>query len=1127
MPARSRTPFGAPALALAALVAGAVALAQPPDPPDPPKAPAPKGAGEPKGGAVRLPDGTLLWLGPGPDGARVTLTADEFQKLVERAEALKKELAARKPVAPSACAVRGRVEKRGEQLVAALRLTYSFRTARPNAAVALGGRRAFLVSAALDGARLPVLETGDDGFAVSVDAPGEHTLVLDAEAPVTARGAQAEVGFDLGLPKSPITTLALEPPPGDVKRVALVTRAPDPGGAKAADPRRLPNLDVRQLAPRDGAAGFPLGPVEALEVTWDPPAGGAAAADLVRAAEIDVTAALSPTDPTADVTARFKLRGPAREWRLATPPGADLVPERAAPGEVGPTLRPVLTKPADPAKPVWTVELPAGARADDWVLVATVRQPAPKAGPRGAGTPIGPFAALDVFRQTGTVRVSAGPFARVAARHGPELRRTEAPAGADDDTGTALFRLATGPTGGAPPAGPLLAVEAFALEGAVRVSPTYKLKLTEAGWTVRAELAVRPVRTEVAALALEVPAGWRGLASDSDQEVVADPPGAGGEWRPFTVRLAAPQRKPFAVALVATVPVPPGARAAALPLLRFPKALERDATATATVPEGLVLAGTASGWDGARPAAFGEPLVPVPGPDGKVPRAVTAATAAGDRGLARLALAWEPFRPDLTADVRAEVTVGERQLVVAQVVRLRAPDGFPKPVRFRGPPEALGLKPALESPGPGAWLFAPAPEAREAVARLTYALPLPAPTDGPASVPVGLFWPADATGTEATVRVWLASGRTAGAPGPGWREVPPEPAPEREALPALTLAAAGERPLTLELRPAPGGAAALWVDRALVEAAMTDDGSVAYRARFRLLRWLVPAAELELPEGAPGPPAVRLDGAAAPAVPVPGAPARVRVPLPEGAPGRAAVLDVQYAVAGTRHALGETVYRPARLAGATFAGPVRWLITEPGTAAPLVLAPNGRAEVRWRWRGLGPAPAGVARAAADRWFVSGTEPGPADAAPGTDGEPVLVRQAAPHEVRVARVPWAALAAAAALAGAALVLALAAVPAPAAGAGLTLLGGAFAVLSVLYPQPAAQLAGAAVPGAAAGGLAVLARAALRWRRAGAGRRLPGFARPPAAAAPTGSAPAPPAPSAAPGRGSSQAAAPSGT
>src|SRR5215471_3127646 len=167
MPAPRRRPI--PRLfALAALLLGTLALsAQQPaaDPLKKPDAPKVEPAKDAKPLLVKLPDGTFLWLGGASDSERVTLTPQEFQKLLDRVDALKKELAARKPAPPSGCAIRGTIQKRGEQLVAALKLTYSFRTTQPNTAVSLGGRRAFLVNAALDGAKLPVLDTADDGFA--------------------------------------------------------------------------------------------------------------------------------------------------------------------------------------------------------------------------------------------------------------------------------------------------------------------------------------------------------------------------------------------------------------------------------------------------------------------------------------------------------------------------------------------------------------------------------------------------------------------------------------------------------------------------------------------------------------------------------------------------------------------------------------------------------------------------------------------------------------------------------------------------------------------------------------------------------------------------------------------------
>jgi len=1131
-------------LALAFLLASALALSAQPPKDEPPKKPPEPAKAEPKGDpkplVVKLPDGTFLWLGGGSDGERVTLTPQEFQKLLDRVDALKKELAARKPVPPGACAIRGRIEKRGEQLVATLKFTYSFRTTQANAAVALGGRKAFLVSAALDGAKLPVLDTGEDGFAVTVEPAGDHTLVLDVEAPVTARGAKAEIGFDLGLPRAPITTFALDPPPGDVKRVNITTRAPDPSAVKAPEPRRLVGLDVKQLAATAGHAGLPLGPVDSLEVTWDPPASVAQPVDQVQSAEIDVSVSLTPD--YAESTAKVKFRGPAREWKLVAPGSADVSVDRVAAGaETGPTQQPVVTKPGDPNKPVWKIALPIGSSAADWTVTAVVRQSRPKGAPRSAPVAVGPFAVLDVLRQTGTVKVSTGPHTRFLFKHGPDLRRVESPGPIDDDRSVAQFRLATGPTGTAPVNAPLVTVEAWPAEGVVRVKPTYKLKLTESGWQVRAEITVRPIRTEATTVVIDVPTEWRGLESESEPDVV-EGVGQGkpeGPWLPVTVRLAAGAKPPFAIVLVATVPVPPGGRDAVVPLPRFPKAIERDATVTATVPEGLEVHGTTRDWDGDLPAVWGTPLIAVPGPDGKAPKAVLAATGRGERGLARVALAWQPYRPDVTADVRTQVTVGERQIVVSQEIKLRSADGFPKPVRFRGPAETLGFKsrPVLDAQGGGVWAFAPPVDAKDAPPiTLSFALPLPAHADGPLSLPVGLLWPIDATRVETHVRVWVnsVSGRTVAVSAAGWRELPPEPVPDRDALPALTLAASAEHPLVLELRPAtPDSAAAVWVDRVLIEAGMTEDGSVGYRARFRLLRWLTPAVDVLLPESVGPNPTARLDKDTAALVPVSSGDGvrRFRVALLEGA-GRATVLEVQYTLPGPRHVLGETVYQPPRIASAAYSGPTRWLVTEPADAAPL-LSSGARAELHWRWRGGIYAPAAAGRADLDRWFTTGVDPGSGGRA---DGEPVSVRQVQPDPVRIVRVPWLALVVGCSLAVFVIAVALTWLPASASGLLVAALGGAFGVGAVLYPQPAAQVLAAGQPGLELGLVVIAAQAVIRWRVRRRIAHLPGFTRtrsepsavavPPAVALPpavgpssaarnrpdsTGTAPAPVAPS----------------
>jgi hypothetical protein len=1083
----------------------------PPATKDPPKAtPSP---------GIKLPDGTYLWTGPASaNGEQVLLPAPELQKLLDQVEQLKKQLAARRPARPSGCAIRGRVERRGETLVAALTLTYTFRTAAPNAPVALGGRRGFLVAAALDGNRLPVLDTGEDGFAALVEAPGDHTLTLDLEAPVAGRGTKNEIGFEIGLPRAAITTLVLDPPPG-VERVSLTTRTPDPTQLlRPIDTRRVPGLDVKQLAPGPGpGSGYPLGPVESLEVTWDPPAASATAAGAVQSADLDVTCLIA--EAFVETTAKVRLRGPAREWRLVAPVAAEVTAERAAApapaAEPGPAQPPTITRPEDDRPPVWVIDLPAGAAAAARVVNRVCRQPRPTANdPKRKGPfPVGPLTVADVARQTGTVRVTAAGNTRLSFRHGPDLRRAEPPGPADDEVVTGFFRLATGPTGKNPAAAPLLTVEAQTLPGSIRVRPAYRLRLTEAGWRVRAEVRVTPIKREVDAVTVEVPDGWRGLEASPPELVEGvQVMKSDGPRTVVSVRLAAAHRQPFDLVLEAIVPVPPGAREAAVPLPRFPGGAERDAQVTATVPDGQEVRGSAHEWDADQPAGWGQPLAPAPGPDGKAPKAVTAVAGRFDHALARVDLAWHPYQPELTAEIRAEVTVQDRQVVVQQQVRLRSPDGFGRPVRFRGPSGLAGLRvPAGGTPlsplEPGEWVLPPAGEAvKEQTVTVGYAVPLPArgaDDRGPWQVPVGLLWPAATTRTETTARVWSqsANGRkVAVGPGP-WRELPAEPVPERDALPAATLAGSGpELPLVIEVREAETAAAAVWVERAVIQAWAGDDGGTAYRARFLLRRWLAAGIAVRVPGPPAGPePELLVDGrrveAAAVADPT-AADRTLRVPLPEARAGRTVVLEVRYRLPPRRSG-EDPLYLPPVLPDAAFAGPTRWQVTVPAGSVPLVPGGAASAELRWRsrWGMLSPAPA-VSADDLDRWFRSGAEPDEA-ASPGESaaaaGEPVVFRQATPAPVRVYRVPRVTLVAACSLAVLVLGLALARLPGWLAGPAVAFLGGAAAVAAVLVPQPAAAVAGACQPGLAALILVLVVQAAGRAYYRRRLTRLPGFTR----------------------------------
>jgi len=1062
---------------------------------------------------IRLPDGTFLWLGPVDGQERVSLTPQQLQKLLDENDQLRKQVATRRAMAPSGCAIRGRVEKRGEQLVAILKLTLSFQTTVAKTPVALGGKKAFLVSASLDGNKLPILDTVEDGLAAMIEAAGDHTLTLDLEAPVTSRGAKPELGFEMGLPRAPITTLLLDPPGSAVKRVNLTTRTPDPAQpARPSEARRVPALDVKQLAARPGQEhGYALGPVESVEVTWDPPAAGAQAADQVQSAEIKV--AVLFTEGIIETTAKFTLRGPGRDWKVVAPANASISADRA-PGttDFGPAQAPAVTKPASAARPEWKIEFPAGSSPADWIITAVTRQPRPKADdPKHRGPySVGPFAVLDVLRQTGTVRVTAGPHMRFVFKHGPDLRRDVPPVPAAEDLTSAFFRLTTGPTGNTAVNAPLFTVEAWRLVGRVTVKPNYKLLLTDAGWKLRAEVKVSPIDTEIDSLAVEVPTEWRGLEAGPPELVEGVQPGAalgfwktlegdlGGDLRALSVvRFAASHKPPFDLVLTATIPVPLGTTEAAISLARFPGSIERGAMLTATVHDGLEVRGEARGWEGERAATWGTALVPVSG-NGKS-KAVTTVSGRADSGLGQAVLTWSPYRPDLITDVRADVTLFDRQLVVQQAVKLRSPDGMRGPIHFRGPATAAGVKflPAqfpLEPVGPGEWKLMVPIDAKEFTLTVSFAIPLAshAPDDrGPWKLPVGLLWPVTATRAETTVRVWsnTVSGRTIANLSSGWRELSIEPASERDALPVVVLSTAGaETPLVLETSEIEGGSAvAVWVDRGLVQAWSGDDGAARYRARFLLRRWLVPAIEMRLPGPLTGPmPEFLRDGRKVEATSVlDDSGERIyRVPLPEPRPDRTALIEVRYQFAPRR----DSEYLPPLLTSAAFAGPLRWQVTVPPGSAPLLSA-GATAQLRWRWQGglIGPAAIGSTDEL-EHWLRTGDEPRGGD---DSSGEIVTARQATPAVLVVHRVPRIGFTIACSVVVFVLGLLLTRLPAALLGAAVALVVGLAGIAVSLWPQPAAEVAAACEPGLLAVVLAVLVQLSVRWYYRHRVTHLPGF------------------------------------
>jgi hypothetical protein len=472
-----------------------------------------------------------------------------------------------------------------------------------------------------------------------------------------------------------------------------------------------------------------------------------------------------------------------------------------------------------------------------------------------------------------------------------------------------------------------------------------------------------------------------------------------------------------------------------------------------------------------------------------------------EKGAARVELGWQAYRPELDAEVRAEVTVQDRQAVVVQTIRFRSPDGGGRPIRLRGPTGVTGLRGTADPVGPGEWVFRPAADAgKEVTLTLSFGVPMPPrrPADpGPHKFPVGLIWPDTATRVTASVRVWSAPGgrRVKRFEGP-WRELPPEA--DRDAWPLLTLAGSGSGlPLAFELGDATDGVLPqVWVDRALIQAWAAEE-SVAVQARFLLRRWTTARLEVTLPPGVV--PEIALDGRKVTDLTPDPVSSTVGVPIAEPKPGRAyAVLEVRYQLPTARAAWAETTLIPPVLSGAAYRAPARWQVAFPQDVTPLTWGDRFQPEARWGLRsGVATALPAATPQDLEQWFAAGVEtdlPAETGAGPRRDaGEAVVGRQPLPGRVSLLTLPRAGWVTVCSLAALVLGVVLVRLPPAAIGPAVALVGSLVAVAAVVWPQPVAQAVAGCQPGLWAALLLLAGQVAIRWYYRRRVTHLPGFTR----------------------------------
>jgi hypothetical protein len=1067
------------ALVLAALFAAVLqAQERPPAPvPDSPKA-----AAEPAKAATRsldgakLPPGAVIIVTDKPvDALRnvnaVVISADEYKKLVDAAEQARRG-AADRAEPPSECHLSGKIELRGAAEVAVLRAEFRLRTTTPHATVPLGLQKAKPTAAALDGDKPAILVSSqdDDGYAVTIDAAGDHRVRVDLEVPISARGPKGgERGFELGLPGAAITTLDRLELPTAVSRVRVAGRG----------------VPANLLAPASaGGPAVVLGPQPRLDVAWDAPARVTGEAPQIAAegrieVRVDEKAVMSRARLTLKV-----LRGVASVWQIRAPAAAVVTPEVVAGAEGSVHVE----RPTDRNRPIWVIR--RDASADDLPVEITVRQQLAK----WDAVRIPPCAVVDAVWQRGTLIVGSAPNLRLTLRPLIDLSRRES---SDEAARDAVFEYWSLPASGSP-----LEFDVQAVRGEVETQLAQQFTLAERGWRWQGKLDVRPVRTEVHAIDLDVPDELKELHATSPEVVESVTPGRplGPGRKLVRVQLADARRRPTTISLEGLF-TPAGAGSIALPLPRPLGVSDRGGSLSVTVPAGVEVRGTVREWDGEQVAESDRPLDPIArGPNGL--------TVTFDRARARLDLGWRTPRSDLAVKSMVEIHLHERQAVVRHRWRIPAGAEVTRPFTAHSPAALSGHLRALSggtiTPGAaGEWQVQLEPtNGAEHELVLGYSFPrTPVSDRGGADVP--LVWLDPFLKIETEVHVW--AGVTPGgaavpdlASGP-WTELPPTAVAEHPSLPALSLFGSGAGlPLRLRVeRNAPGPGTRPIIERVWGQVVEDDDGGQAYRVRYRLGPIATDAIEIELPAPLD---AIRFTAA----LNQKRLPVSTRDPTAGSSEGRvrlrvnptaatAQVLELAYILPPGRQGYAPRwtwELRPPSIPGADV-GPARWQIAR--ASGDLLFAVDGfDVAERWRWqRGLVVAGPTWSTEDLERWIGS-AERSAADAAVGD--EVVVGRQTGPgmlHFVTIPR-PLASLAASLAVIG----VGLAALRWGGPRSGSVTAAGfvaATAALAIGWPRLAAHLLAASQPGIAVFVCVLAVRWALQHRYRRRVLFLPSFTR----------------------------------
>jgi hypothetical protein len=947
----------------------------------------------------------------------VVMTPKEYQDLQDQIDQLRRQLRADKPESPSLCKITGRIA--GE--LAHLDVHFEFQTEARRTTIRLGCQKGWPISAKVDG-KLPWLRQTEEGLVVVIDTAGKHEADLQLLVPiVTRRGPRGpERSLELDLPRTAMTMIERLDLPAGITEPKLGSRGLKP--VRQADKtERIENVLVGP------------GPVDRLDLTWQPPRNeGVAAVTPVFGVTERIGVRVHDTEVAteAEITLRV-LRGEMSRWRVRVP----------APGASSAELKPVsqdeervlaIDKKVDGDFVEWDVRSrePMG---DAVRLVLQIRQPRPK-----ARLGIGPILVADALTQRGELDVRAADDLRLFLQEAPGMSRRELTEEQRRDKVRASYLFGSAGAGQ-----PLITLQMQEVKGALEVKTKQSLRLLEnekpksPNWRVVTRIEATPLRTGVDYLELSLPAGYLydqavGAApADLVEEVAPDP-----VTQRLIVKLAQRQSKPFSFTISGSYVLPNNNVHAANLELPCPLVwgdersnsgqrtpiLDRGGEVAALIPDTLELFDPTTGRSLSPQPVKGLgtfELLFKPNPTHQPIMGMREYSWNSDRIPKNLEVNWRTYRPEMPVDVVADVSLSAGRVRIRERLQFQ----FLQPPLPQVPLHTPGDV-EIESVEGGTFvgdvdasgdrdLILQTPVGKLHTVTITYVASLPSPTeDQPRKVSLPLFQTSIATRGRTRVRIWSDANLNVTPASNEWTVGLPENVPDRDSMPGLVLNGELLDSLALNYQVMPGSKAAVFIDRVLVRATIMGDGAQVYRMRFLLQRLADHQLELEFPISLrPDRVEVLLGGKRLPITFMDGN-GKVteggkwgRVAIDPELFRQAVILDVNFQIDAVRleeNSPWKVRFRPAELLNSVLLGQVRWQVDLVGDALPLLLGAGYVREQHWGWRGWlwGPRP-GVSPAELDQWLQGGA---PSPAALETSDPDLVCWKAAVDELRLVIMP---------------------------------------------------------------------------------------------------------------------------